>query len=275
MRGRCSASTTALMRGRRRFPRPRPPLPQARRDEPIALTAEPKIDGSVLLAALREGPAGPGAHPRRRPDRRGRHRQCPHHRRHPAEIAGAPDMFEVRGEIYMAKDDFTRSTPGCSPRPRRTGKEARQFANPRNAAAGIAAPEGRRGHRVAAAALPRLGLGRSHGRAFGRRSMQVPSRAIRRWGFPGLRPADPRRTISMRRSRNTARSRSSAPTCPSISTASSTRSTGSTGSSGSALSAARRAGASRTNSPPSAPRPRCARSTSRSAAPASSPPSPG
>ena len=35
----------------------------------------------VVLDPLREGRAGPGGHPRRRPGRRGRHRQRPHHRR--------------------------------------------------------------------------------------------------------------------------------------------------------------------------------------------------
>ena len=45
-------------------------------------------------------------------------------------------MFEVRGEIYMAKADFAALNARLLAEAEGTGKDARQFANPRNAAAG-------------------------------------------------------------------------------------------------------------------------------------------
>jgi DNA ligase, NAD-dependent len=48
----------------------------------------------------------------------------------PETIAGAPELFEVRGEVYMTKPDFL----AMNERQRQAG--AKVFANPRNAAAG-------------------------------------------------------------------------------------------------------------------------------------------
>jgi DNA ligase (NAD+) len=53
----------------------------------------------------------------------------------PQAIAGAPDLFEIRGEVYMSKADFAALNTRLlaeAPDP----AKARQFANPRNAAAG-------------------------------------------------------------------------------------------------------------------------------------------
>ncbi|HWU95871.1 MAG TPA: NAD-dependent DNA ligase LigA, partial [Sphingomonas sp.] len=104
--------------------------------EPVALTAEPKIDGlscslryvgGKLVQALTRGDGQIGedvtANVRTIADI-------------PQEIAGAPEIFEVRGEIYMAKDDFAALNARLLAEAEETGKEARQFANPRNAAAG-------------------------------------------------------------------------------------------------------------------------------------------
>ncbi|WP_213981288.1 NAD-dependent DNA ligase LigA [Sphingomonas sp. dw_22] len=105
-------------------------------DAPVALTAEPKIDGlscslryvnGELVQALTRGDGQIGedvtANVRTIADI-------------PARIGDAPEIFEVRGEIYMAKADFTALNARLHAEAAETGKEARQFANPRNAAAG-------------------------------------------------------------------------------------------------------------------------------------------
>ena len=108
-------------------------------DEPVILTAEPKIDGlscslryegrRLVQAATRgDGAIGEDVTP------------------NVAFVKGipqtlptnAPDLFEVRGEVYMAKADFTALNQRLLEAAREAGDEskARQFANPRNAAAG-------------------------------------------------------------------------------------------------------------------------------------------
>lgn len=115
-------------------------------DEPVAVTAEDKIDGlscslryekgELVLAATRgDGQIGEDvtANVRMIADI-------------PQVLAGeTPDVFEIRGEVYMAKSDFD----GLNTRLMDEGKvdavaknvafdpeKIRQFANPRNAAAG-------------------------------------------------------------------------------------------------------------------------------------------
>ncbi|GIX13538.1 MAG: DNA ligase [Paracoccaceae bacterium] len=99
-------------------------------DAPVTYTAEPKIDGlslslryeggRLVTAATRgDGETGEDVTANAR-----------HVGDIPGQLAGAPAILEVRGEVYMRHDDFARLNE------RQKARGERSFANPRNAAAG-------------------------------------------------------------------------------------------------------------------------------------------
>ena len=125
-------------------------------DAPLAITAEPKIDGLSCSLRYESGAARPGGNARRWLRGRGRHRQCPHHRRNSARRSKAqpPDILEVRGEVYMTHADFA----ALNARQKEAGKTV--FRQSAQCGGGLAAPARSRDHRVTASAFFRLCLGR-------------------------------------------------------------------------------------------------------------------
>ena len=152
-------------------------------DEPVTLTAEPKIDGlscslryvdGRLVQALTRGDGAIGE-------------DVTENVRTIADIpqtlpADAPRVFEVRGEVYMSKADFAALNARLAQEAADANKEARQFANPRNAAAGSL----RQKNPAITAGRPLRFLAHGWGEA-----SDVPVEtqfdmveAWRRWGFP-------------------------------------------------------------------------------------------
>ncbi len=151
-------------------------------DEAVSLTAEPKIDGLSaslryegrrLVRALTRGDGAVGEDvtanvatiadiPQTLP-------------------ATAPDVFEVRGEVYMAKDDFAALNARLLADAIDPAK-ARQFANPRNAAAGSL----RQKDAAVTAARPLKFLAHGWGEvtALPAETQAGVVAALKEWGFP-------------------------------------------------------------------------------------------
>ena len=144
-------------------------------DVPVVLTAEPKIDGlscslryedGVLVQAATRGDGSVGED------------VTPNVRTIadvPQTLTGAaPGVFEVRGEVYMAKEDFAALNARLA--------GARVFANPRNAAAGSL----RQKDASVTASRPLRFLAHGWGEASSvpRDTQYDMMRAIHDWGLP-------------------------------------------------------------------------------------------
>jgi DNA ligase (NAD+) len=161
-------------------------------DEPVALTAEPKIDGlscslryekgRLVLAATRgDGSTGEDVTANARtiqdiPARLGTESEGRPSTSLGTNDAGLPDVFEVRGEVYMSKEDFAALNV------RQAQAGGKIFANPRNAAAGSLRQKDP--SITAARPLKFLAHGWGEASALPGETQSEVVRAIAAWGLP-------------------------------------------------------------------------------------------
>ena len=157
--------------------------------EPVAVTAEPKIDGLSCSLRYEDGrlrqalTRGDGAVGEDVTANVAAIADIPQ-----ALPAEAPPVFEVRGEVYMEKAAFTALNARLLAE---GGEGARQFANPRNAAAGSLRQKD--ASVTASRPLRFLAHGWGETAALPGDTQAAVVDAVRRWGFPiaeGLRRCD-------------------------------------------------------------------------------------
>ncbi len=205
-------------------------------DEPIAFVVEPKIDGSAINLMYENGRFVRGL---TRGDGVQGEDVTPNLRTIkaiPLQMRGngAPPVLEVRGEVYMPLQGFRAANEALA------AEEKPTWPNPRNAAAGLAPPEGLDDHGGASA----LDLGVRHGLPRRRRSRNALGDAA--VAARARLPDEPLRAAARvdRRGRRARARLGAAPHRRSTtrSTASSSRSTRTTSRSGSARCTGGRAG---------------------------------
>ncbi len=118
--------------GRRRFRRPHPALLEAREDEPIAFSAEPKIDGLSMSLRYEDGELVTAATRGDGAEGEDVTANIKTIKEVPQRLKGkhVPKICEVRGEVYMTKRAFLE----LNERQKAAGGEL--YVNPRNTAAG-------------------------------------------------------------------------------------------------------------------------------------------
>lgn len=231
--------------------------------EAIALVAEPKIDGASISLTYRRGRFVIGATRGDGTEGEDVTANLRTLKDLPLSLAPpVPELIEIRGEVYMAKDAFL----ALNERMEAAGEEP--FANPRNAAAGSLRQKDPAVTASRPLALFAYGLGEcsepiadTH-RGLLERLGPGASRSI---------PCPVRSQTGPKPDRSRGKSGCPAPPCPTTSTGSSTRSIASTGRIASVSSAVPRAGRWPGNFRPRRRRPGWSRSRSRSAGPGRSP----
>jgi DNA ligase (NAD+) len=145
-------------------------------EEHVAMTAEPKIDGLSSALRYERGRFVLGATRGDGFEGENVTRNLMTLRDIPKHVRGMPDVFEVRGEVYMSHTDFAAMNE------RQAAAGRPPFANPRNAAAGSL----RQLDPAVTAARPLRFFAYSWGEVSelpGKRQSEI-YKALKTWGFP-------------------------------------------------------------------------------------------